>query len=828
MGFEKKILVLLFCVLGINNLCALTNGPMQQEYTSFEPADVTDMVNLPTGDFTYVLPIGNVKDPSGAGYPIVLNYHAGILNEQEATWVGLGWNLNVGAINRQVRGYPDDYSNDATVMYLYDEGQNGWNFNIGGGWGPFTCMVGWSEKGFQGVTSVGLNASFGNAIGFNVGWDHDFLSNSDEFSFGVGVGTKNSLSASHSEKITIGASGDISTSNHSSIGLKGNQIAYFSMDTKGTSTFGLGGNAGASLFKKSAKGLNSWGYGGGGGISILGFRFDQNSSFWGWNFSQLNFANSHGYLFNSSNMQHEIRFIGQSVLESVLEKPATGWQYTPYQSSGLYKKRSVTDDWGLFVNYYEAHPNKLEYTENRGFNWPSQDQYYVSSQGINGAFKPFSYRPLKTCYSMEAKDDAIIGKTNDTQYPYTFEYYFNDEQTKISPMFRDGITFKMLGEQALSLIDSTPDELDYSTVRDYKNINSVENNSTGTVAGTRITPLFGIDPYFPDKLNGFVVTDQEGKTYYYTMPLYSLCQFSYTMGVDAVPTSSATELSYRADMGGYAITWLLTAITGPDYVKMVKSEDEGITERLLPHNGDWGYWVTFRYEYGKQVVDNGSGGLSIDQNSTNEEKSAYVWRDPYTGNKISKCETPARYSSTLGIRDITYLKSIETASEVAYFKTSERLDGVGAVDNYTTLPFLLPVDNAGSSGLVDYKTNNYNRLSCWIKKNSVGVIKNKDEIGNDYRNCTKIVLERSRYNIDHIYNEWLAAPEGTPIANYYLKADVEVEGGRIVPQTGNLKIIKNITGFNVNTRQVGDIELGGSHPVETKDIYNFGNLESML
>lgn len=90
---------------------ALTSGPAQEEYASFEPIGTTDMVNLYTGDFTYNIPLLSVPGPNG-GYPINLAYHSGVGMNQEASWVGLGWNVNVGAINRNLRGLPDDFNGD--------------------------------------------------------------------------------------------------------------------------------------------------------------------------------------------------------------------------------------------------------------------------------------------------------------------------------------------------------------------------------------------------------------------------------------------------------------------------------------------------------------------------------------------------------------------------------------------------------------------------------------------------------------------------------------------------------------------------------------------
>ncbi len=97
---------------------ALTGGPAQPELSSFEPIGTTDMVNLFSGDFVYNIPLLTVPGPNG-GYPINLAYHAGIGMEQEASWTGLGWNVNVGAINRMMRGLPDDFNGENIKKTYY-------------------------------------------------------------------------------------------------------------------------------------------------------------------------------------------------------------------------------------------------------------------------------------------------------------------------------------------------------------------------------------------------------------------------------------------------------------------------------------------------------------------------------------------------------------------------------------------------------------------------------------------------------------------------------------------------------------------------------------
>jgi len=104
-------------ILFIGHLClptaiyALTSGPSQPEAQSFEPVGTTQMVDLFTGDFTYNIPLFELPGPDG-GYPFNLAYHAGIGMDQEASWVALGWNLNPSAINRHVKGIPDEFNGE--------------------------------------------------------------------------------------------------------------------------------------------------------------------------------------------------------------------------------------------------------------------------------------------------------------------------------------------------------------------------------------------------------------------------------------------------------------------------------------------------------------------------------------------------------------------------------------------------------------------------------------------------------------------------------------------------------------------------------------------
>ncbi len=83
---------------------ALTGGPSQPEVSGFQAIDTSDMVDLFSGDFSYNIPLMDMD-----GYPLNLAYSGNVSMDQEATWVGLGWSLNPGVINRSMRGLPDDF-----------------------------------------------------------------------------------------------------------------------------------------------------------------------------------------------------------------------------------------------------------------------------------------------------------------------------------------------------------------------------------------------------------------------------------------------------------------------------------------------------------------------------------------------------------------------------------------------------------------------------------------------------------------------------------------------------------------------------------------------
>lgn len=147
-----------------------TDGPGQPEMASFQSVNSSNMVDLFTGDFSYNLPLLDV-----GGYPVNIHYSSGISMDQEASWVGLGWNINPGTISRSVRGVPDDFNGQdslTTTLSIRDNKTVGGNvggsgeiaglpfLNLSAKFGVFhNNYNGWGiEQGINAAIDVGKNS----------------------------------------------------------------------------------------------------------------------------------------------------------------------------------------------------------------------------------------------------------------------------------------------------------------------------------------------------------------------------------------------------------------------------------------------------------------------------------------------------------------------------------------------------------------------------------------------------------------------------------------------------------------------------------------------
>ncbi|NOT38212.1 MAG: hypothetical protein HOP11_12635 [Saprospiraceae bacterium] len=156
-------------------------GPSMPEIQGFLSASADKLVNLSTGDLNYNISLVDV-----GGFPVNLSYSSGIGVNDEASWVGLGWTLNPGAVNRSVRGLPDDFSGEIIQKDINIKEKETYALGagigiqytgiemleLGGGLNiefEYDNYEGWGVKtGFSGSTRIGPN-EFGADLGIGLG-----------------------------------------------------------------------------------------------------------------------------------------------------------------------------------------------------------------------------------------------------------------------------------------------------------------------------------------------------------------------------------------------------------------------------------------------------------------------------------------------------------------------------------------------------------------------------------------------------------------------------------------------------------------------------------
>lgn len=152
-----KNIFLLISFLKLFTINAQTSGPTQPEVQSFQPVSITNMVEPSSGEFQYNIPLFTIGD-----YPVNINYNSQVGMENEASMVGLGFNLNCGAITRQVRGIPDDFDGDIVIKKVNMKPNKTFGLDIG----RAIELVGFEKKKGQ-TKQLGINASTTAGLFYN-------------------------------------------------------------------------------------------------------------------------------------------------------------------------------------------------------------------------------------------------------------------------------------------------------------------------------------------------------------------------------------------------------------------------------------------------------------------------------------------------------------------------------------------------------------------------------------------------------------------------------------------------------------------------------------
>jgi len=228
---------------------ALSSGPVQPEIQSFEPVGTTDMVDLFTGDFVYNIPLLDVE-----GYPLNISYHGGVTMEQEASWVGLGWNISPGAINRAVRGLPDEFDGDTIEKEMNIKPEVTKKLGLAAvgevfGVGDPYVTAGGTLGGYLTMSNYrGVSVDFTASSGVNL----NFYMVSAGINVGASIGSQAGASVDYGASVGVGVSRSVS----GDLNVGGN----FNLNTGGTYSprtglrQNVGFNTGLTLTQSSSQG----------------------------------------------------------------------------------------------------------------------------------------------------------------------------------------------------------------------------------------------------------------------------------------------------------------------------------------------------------------------------------------------------------------------------------------------------------------------------------------------------------------------------------------------------------------------------------------------
>lgn len=202
-------------------------GPSQPEMSAFKSINADNMVNLFTGDFSYNIPLMDV-----GGYPVNIFYNGDVGMEQDASWVGLGWNINPGNVNRNMRGIPDDFNGEEKLKQTQ---QMKPNENLGVGINADFEFVGLKGLSFGSSWGVSMNNYLGPAL--EIGMKGSYSFNVGDKAGNEKTGSTDSVTASLSLGATFNSRSGLNVSPYVSLSAQ-----QFNQDKKLMSgnTLGLG------------------------------------------------------------------------------------------------------------------------------------------------------------------------------------------------------------------------------------------------------------------------------------------------------------------------------------------------------------------------------------------------------------------------------------------------------------------------------------------------------------------------------------------------------------------------------------------------------------
>jgi YD repeat-containing protein len=769
-------LLIFFPTLVPNNLFASNNGPKSPEAASFEPVDATDMVNLITGQYSYVLPLLNVPSPEG-GYPLALGYHAGIALDQEASWAGLGWNVNPGAIDRGINGYPDDYNSSHLNEYFYDSGGsfNQYSASIGYSCGYASVGVGFnwgSNQALGGFVSAGVGFTVAGGIGVGVNGSAGFGNDKGNMSLGVGITTSGgfSLGANYSTNSGVSANlgfdsngGGFSISTEGSFSVSGGGMT-FGASLDGSTSFSA---LGVSISSNS-NGTHSFSVGGVGMTTSFNNTMkmgDYSTSASSWmvpiviptyiGVFSLSFGKTTYKYWMSKNENNRVS--GPIYFNNSVQNLSTTYQvWVPLNShelsDGHWETRTRTTATNGFMDINETpilnnDLSKESIVVNNNIDFPSYDNYNIQAQGLSGSMSPILYengalfglpgKENKDGYKLDYSTQITSASSipDNAKFDSKPNFYLDNEVSSYlntnvsSAVFNTSLlNTNILNHYTSGVENSVKSRRKTSTfVEYYTNDEIINSNATLKQNGYLKENISGFDRSTMPKngIGAFKITAVDGKTYHYSLPVYNHEIITRTFGVISGRPNESESYFEKRQLEPFATHWLLTAVTGPDYI----DNGDGVAG-----DGDLGYWTSF--DYGKWT-------------------DAFIWKAPYKKEAIIDDTNPAIKTWIRGRKQLYYLDKVKTRTHTALFIKSERTDAPSETWPYYSVNHL---EGAGPSGnpYVDRFTVPSQKQLCLDK---IILLKNEDDTANKtsgtdsnqniiigYPNSEKS-YERAKYNM---------------------------------------------------------------------------------
>lgn len=426
-GIRSKawFLLALFIWSTFQPAISYAGGPTQPEASAFTPVGVSDMVDPFTGDFTYNIPLMDIE-----GYPINIAYNSGVTMDQDASWVGLGWNLNAGAITRALRGLPDDFNGDQVTKKLNTKPNFNINIDAGlgleivgfsipeGGGGGLNLSVGMgfnNYTGYNSSVSIGPSFDFGKFLGGNLTAGFSLSGSSEN-----GASFSPNVSLSYKEKVSeaqdIKRTGTIGTAFNSRAGLQ--QVSYgFSATKINYSTTTLNINGKDRVFrdrdengKDISTGSTSASTGGAFDFGVAQYlptpqhsKFGASASF------RMNVSGSLFGVDGQGNIGVSLSRSWIPAANQTINQPSYGYLFSQngLSSSGNQLDFNRDND-QVFSKYSVNLPSAFQ----------TYDLFNVMAQGTGGSFRPirndvgYVYDPFSSAYDVGANVGVELGFGN--------------------------------------------------------------------------------------------------------------------------------------------------------------------------------------------------------------------------------------------------------------------------------------------------------------------------------------------------------------------------------------------------------------------------------